>query len=260
MHMARERIVYGEAIRKALLARSKRRRVWLGEKIDHPDDRGDEPAVRYQEQAEKRQSYVVQCSTDFRDAVLGLAQRRGVNVGSLARAVMLLLPEEVAALWPDPGEPESGDRETVTFKSGPSKGKAWRRKPRLQVRMTAGLDPADIRRMLAVALAMDEGDLSLRLDDGRGPGMDERLRRAEDEIGRLRKQLRATTPDALKHTVRNRAEALHVMGFPPAAEPDSESIGKRYRALAAIHHPDSGGGDHIRMSQLNAAVRILRRS
>lgn len=258
--MTRERIVYGEAIRKALVARSKRRRMWLGEKIDHPDDGGDEPAVRYQEQPDKSQSYVVQCSTDFRDAVLDLAQRKGVNVGSLARAVILLLPEEVVTLWPDPGEPDSGDRETVTLKSGPSKGKAWRRKPRLQVRMSAGLKPVDIRRALAVALAMDEGELSLRLEEGRGPGIDERLKQAEGEISRLKKQLRASAPDPLKHTVRNRAEALHVMGFPPADEPDAKTIGQRYRSLAAIHHPDSGDGDHVRMSQINAAVRFLRKS
>lgn len=256
--MARERIVYGEAVRKALLARSKRRRVWLGERIDHPDDRGDDPATRYPEQAEKWQSYVVPCPAEFRDDVLDLAQRKGVSVGSLAHAVTVLLDGDVVALWPDPGEPKSARRRAGTHRSGDHGGKASQQKPRLQVRMTAGLDPADIRRMLAVALAIDGGDLSLRLEDGRGLALDERLKRAEDEVARLRKQLRATTPDPLRHAVRNRAEALHVMGFPPAAEPDTESVHRRYRALAAIHHPDRGG-DHVRMSQINAAARILRR-
>lgn len=259
MHMARERIVYGEAIRKALLARSKRRRVWLGERADHPDDRGDEPAVRYQEQSEKSQSYVVSCSNQFRDAVLDLAQRKGVKLGDLASAVMLLAPEDVVMLWPDPGEPESSDSGTARPKSSPDKSKSSRLKPKLQVRMTAGLDSADIRRMLAIALAIDEGDLSLRLTDGRKAAANDPLRRAKDEIARLRKRLRAGIPDPLQHAVRTRAEAKHVMGFAPAAEPEPEAIRKRYRALAAIHHPDSDGGDHTRMSQLNAAVRILRR-
>lgn len=258
--MARERIVYGEAIRKALVARSKRRRVWLGEKVDHPDDRGDEPAVRYQDEPDQSQSYIVNCSTRFRDAVLDLAQRKGTNVGSLARSVMLLLPDEVFALWPDPGEPGSGDRDTVTLKSEHGKSKTSQRKPRLQVRMPAGLGADAIRRALAVALAMDEGDLSLRLEEGRGPDADQRLAHAEAEIKRLRRLLRATTPDPVDHAVRSRAEALYVMGFPPGAQPEPKTIGARYRALAAIHHPDSGDGDHRRMSQINAAVRILRKS
>ncbi len=208
--------------------------------------------------SERSRSYVVPCSTDFRDAVLALASRKHVNVGALARAVMLLLPPETVALWSDPGEPASGDRETVTLKSGPSAGKVWRRKPRLQVRMASGLTNASIRRILALALAMDEGELALRVEAGRGPGADERLARAEAEVARLRKQLRATAFEPLPRAVGSRADALHVLGFPPGSNPDGEAIGRRYRSLAAIHHPDSGNGDHRRMSQLNAAVRILR--
>ncbi len=215
---------------------------------------------RGQGRSSKGRSYVVPCSTRFRDAVLDLAQRKGVNVGSLARAVILLLPRDTLARWPDPGEPAAGDRESITVKSGPNAGKVWRRKPRLQVRMAAGLTAADIRRVLALALAMEAGELALRLDEGRGPGAEERLRRADSEIARLRKRLRAISFDPLPHAVRSRADALHVLGFPPDAEPDSEAVGRRYRALAAIHHPDSGDGDHARMSQLNAAVRILRKA
>lgn len=257
--MARERIVYGEAVRKALLARSKRRRVWLGERIDHPDDRGDDPATRYPDPGGKSQSYVVPCPAGFRDAVLDLAQRKRATVGVLARAVAALLPGEVVALWPDPAASEPDASGTGRRNSGRGNGKTPRQQPRLQVRMTAGLEPADIRRMLAVALAMDAGELVPRPDEGRDAVLDERLQRAENEVARLRTQLRAIVPDPLKHAVRNHAEALHVMGFAPAAEPDSDSIRKRYRTLAAIHHPDSGKGDHVRMSQLNAAARILRR-
>ena len=51
------------------------------------------------------------------------------------------------------------------LKSGPSKGKPWRRKPRLQMRLSAGYDPSFVRRALGIALAMDSGDLELSLED-----------------------------------------------------------------------------------------------
>ncbi len=65
--------------------------------------------------------------------------------------------------------------------------------------------------------------------------------------------------EPLGHGVRNRAEALYVLGLPPDAEPDEDTLNRRYRRLAAIHHPDSDQGEHRRMSQLNEAVRFLRR-
>ena len=255
--MARDRIVYGQGTLKALDARARRRRLWLGDKMDHPDDWNEAAAPGSDGREEKNVSYVVPCTSAFRDDVLALAARRGVNAGTLARAVLLLLPVDVEA-WPDPGEPEWEDREAVTLKSGPSAGKVWRRKPRLQVRMVAGLEPASIRRALAVALAMDRGELMLRLESGQGPDADERLSLAEAELARLRRQVEVMAFEPLDHAVRSRADALYILGFPPGAEPSAETARKRYRTLAAIHHPDSGGGDHKRMSQLNAAVRILR--
>ena len=59
--------------------------------------------------------------------------------------------------------------------------------------------------------------------------------------------------------IRTRGEALHVLGFPPTTRPDMETIQARYRALAAIHHPDNEFGNHQRMSQLNTARDILSR-
>lgn len=227
--------------------------------MNHRDDAGAEPAVRSRGRTGPNRSYVVQCASDFRDAVLDLAKRKGVNVGSLARAVLLVLPDEAIRMWPDPGEPDSEDRETVTLKSGPGTGREWRRKPRLQVRMRAGLETADIRRALALALAIDSGELALRLEQGCGPGAEEQLALARAESARLRKLLRAAVPDPVPNAVHGRSDALHVLGFAPGARPDAEAVGRRYRSLAAIHHPDSSSGDHARMSQLNAAVRILRR-
>lgn len=254
--MKRDRIVYGDAIRKAQLLRSKRRRVWLGDKLHHPDDEQDMPRPTTAA-ASKNRSYVVPCASAFRDAVQELADRRAVNAGELARAVLLLMPGE-AALFPDPGEPGAEDRETIVLKSGANEGKNWRRKPRLQVRTIAGRDPAEIRRALALALAIDRGEFMLRLEEGGGPSSSERLSDARAENNRLRRQIGALLFEPLAQGVRDRADALHVLGFPPGARPNPETVRARYRALAAIHHPDGSHGEHRRMSQLNEAVQILR--
>lgn len=256
--MSAPRHVYGEALRKANLLRARRRRRWLGDKLEHPDDTDDMPRAPSQNPADiSSRSYVVPCASQFRDAVLELAGRRGVNPGELARAVLLLLPRE-AADFPDPGEPETADRETVVLKSGANAGKAWRRKPRLQVRTLAGRTAPQIRSALALALAMDGGAVALTMEDGRAPSAAERLREARAETARLRRQLQALSFEPLATGVRSRAQALHVLGLAPGAAPDDVEIRKRYRALAAIHHPDGDTGDHRRMSQLNDAVRILR--
>jgi hypothetical protein len=256
--MSEPRNVYGEALRKAKLVRSRRRRLWLGEKLDHPDDTDDMPQTPQQAPEDiSNKSYVVPCASAFRDAVLELAGRRGVNPGELARSVLLLMPGE-AANFPDPGEPEPGDRETVILKSGANQGKNWRRKPRLQVRTVAGRKAPQIRSALALVLAMDRGEVELTMEDGRAPLTAERLQEARAEIARLRRQIRALSFEPLQNGVRHRADALHVLGFPPGTRPNPEAVRKRYRTLAAIHHPDGDNGDHKRMSQLNDAVRILR--
>ena len=54
------------------------------------------------------------------------------------------------------------------------------------------------------------------------------------------------------------ADALHVMGFPPNSVPSQRAIRAKFRMLAMIFHPDSAYGDTARMSQLNAAIALLR--
>jgi hypothetical protein len=187
--------------------------------------------------------------------VLALAQKRNVNAADLARSVLLLLPAETIASVPDPGDPPPGDRETVILRSGPSKGRPWRRKPRLQLRLARGMDAKTARRALAVALALDEGEhrIELRLA---GETSAEELKL---EIERLVRIVSDLSPAVLTQGVRTPAEALHVLGFPPDADPDYAEVRSRFRALAAIHHPDSGTGSHQRMAQLNQAIEVLRR-
>jgi len=67
-----------------------------------------------------KHSYTVPCASPFRDAVETLADRRKVNVGDLARSILLVVPPEMVAAFCDPGEPPIEDRETVVLKSGPA--------------------------------------------------------------------------------------------------------------------------------------------
>ena len=99
----------------------------------------------------RKQSYTIPCSSAFRDTVNSLAEKRRVNVADLARSALLLVPEELIRQFPDPGGPPSGDREQTVLKSGPSKGRPWRRKPRLQARLTSGYDVSMVRREIGRA-------------------------------------------------------------------------------------------------------------
>ncbi len=202
-----------------------------------------------------KRSHTVHCPSDFRDRVLDLARRRNVNVADLARSVLLVFDPEMIVAVPDPGEPGRGDREEVVLRSGPSKGRPWRRKPRLQVRLPPGLDAKTARRALAVALALDEGKVRLELRHA-GESSSARLR---DEVERMKTIIASLAPPLLPGGVETLTEALHVLGFSPGSDPDTAEIRSRFRTLAAIHHPDSGHGDHQRMAQLNQAIEILRR-
>ncbi|MGC2854558.1 J domain-containing protein [Novispirillum sp. DQ9] len=232
-------------------------------------------------------SYTISCSSTFRDAVMALADRRQVNAGDLARSVMLVVPEAAVDAFADPGEPGADDRETVIAQSGRTVGKPWRRKPRLQVRLPPGLSPLTIRKALNLALALDGGTMALAVEDPTAappppPPPDPRpapsppppppppsanphpevlaeMARLRDDVERLHAVIGALAFMPLAEGVRTRAEALHVLGFPPNTNPDSRELRGRFRMLATIHHPDSAYGSHDRMSQINAAMDLLRR-
>jgi len=208
-----------------------------------------------------KKSYTITCSSAFRDAVTALAHKRQANAADLARSVVLLLPVETIRAYPDPGEPARDDREVVTLKSGPSEGRPWRRKPRLQIRMASGFEPVFIRRALAISLAMADGDATVFLE---APGIIaggnvEALKDLEEEIIRLRAVVSALSFDPLPNGITTRQEALHVLGFAPGNNPPMDIIRAHFRMMAAIHHPDSDFGSHRRMSQINEAMDLLKR-
>jgi hypothetical protein len=205
-------------------------------------------------------SYAISCSSQFRNAAMALAERRGVNVGDLARSTLLTIPADVIERLADPGEPLAEDREAITLKSSRNRGKLWRRKPRLQVRLPPGYDAGTIRRALGLALALDSGAKAVTIEDNRKPTIRDCLKAAEEEVLRLRTIVEALAFVPLPEGVKNRSDALHVLGFSHDRVPEHTAIRARYRTLASIHHPDSGFGDHRRMSQLNEAMNHLRSS
>ena len=77
-------------------------------------------------------SYSIPCASTFRDTDSAPAKIHRVNVGNLARSVLLPVPRDVVAKYPNSSEPIPDNREQVVHKSGPSANKPWWHKPRLQ--------------------------------------------------------------------------------------------------------------------------------
>lgn len=214
-----------------------------------------------------KHSYTVPCSSRFRDEVLHLAEAKHCNVADLARSVVLVVSPDVIDMHPDPGEPARDDRETVVLKSGRSEGKPWRRKPRLQVRMAAGLAIETIRKALSLALAIERGHMSVDVESENAKSQAAKeqqaqhtlLRDSHDELKRLRNVVEALHFEPLPGGVHSRDQALYVLGFAPGSIPDLKGVRLRFRRLATVYHPDGKDGCHQRMSQLNAAMDVLRR-
>lgn len=220
-----------------------------------------------------KKSYTIPCSSLFRDCVLELADRKLSNVADIARSVMLTIPSKNLSGIKDPGEPDAKDRETVILKSGPSKGRPWRRKPRLQVRMSPGHSIADIRRALYLAIDLDKGETSVdvinpehRAETSKKAKqatqsmkqVEKQVDTLKKDISRLKELVETLSFEPIYGGVEHREDALYILGFPPESLPDEQRVKRRFRTLAGIYHPDGMYGDHIRMIQLNSAFEVLR--
>lgn len=226
-----------------------------------------------------KHSYTIPCTSSFRDEVSKLADAKKVNVADLARSVLLMVDKKDIDNFTDPGDPKADDRETVILKSGPSKGRPWRRKPRLQVRMAPGFDVLTIRKALNLALYMEAGKAYVRIDTQdtalqrqreleriREQAFEEakkavpthNLPETMEELERLQAMVSVLSFEPLKNGIQDRSDALYILGFPPKTYPDKTELRARFRMLATIHHPDGKYGSHERMSQLNQAMEVLR--
>ena len=219
----------------------------------------------------KKNAYVVPCSSRFRDQIESLVrvrnnQQQHINIADLTRAVLLLIPNDIIESQPDPGEPDKNDRDIVTVNEGKARGRVMPRKPRIQLRLPQETNAATIRKALGLALAFDKGWAQLAVNDNSADMMRRKLETLESEVKRLQGllQLLAFTP--LEGGVKTRKDALYVLGFPSDSLPAKPAIKSRYRALAMIYHPDSNIDPHFgvfndreRMTQLNDAMRLLSR-
>jgi hypothetical protein len=112
-----------------------------------------------------------------------------------------------------------------------------------------------------MALAMEQGDGALILEEGKKPKLGDRLRKAEGEIDRLKGAVMALAFEPLTNGMLTSAEALRVLGFspPPETRPDQKEIQSQYRMLATVHLPCSGFGHHDHMTQLSEALFVLKK-
>ncbi len=237
-------------------------------------------------------SYIVPCSSRFRDQIMALARRRNVSPGDLAKAALLLVPMKMIENYTDPGEPLTHDRERVVLKSGVSKGRRLIRKPRLQVRMSAGYDIETLRKALALAYAIDRGDVPLlrtmppkaHLSTAEVPPqkaqnenkkviqkevivqkdpetdlLRQKYHKAQEKIEQLKASLSVLAFDPISGGVKTRQDALFVLGFGVNDRPSLSTVKSKFKMLAMIFHPDAPFGDHNRMTQLNAAKNVLEK-
>lgn len=223
-----------------------------------------------------KKSYTISCTSKFRDRVLALSTERHVTPGDLARAVLTLLPSTKIDETKDPGEPPAYDREIVTLKSGPARGRVLKRKPRLQVRLNDGYDDVTIRRALSLAVALESGDMSLDLSaadadvsvsskpvaaEKTAPVNNnsalKKIRELMAENEKMKALIHALSFEPLPEGPKTFEDALYILGIPPSQRSDKKLLRTKFRLLAMIYHPDGVMGDNNRMSQINAALSAL---
>jgi len=208
--------------------------------------------------AAAKKAYTVFCSSPFRDEVEKTCNQLNCSVGDLARAALLLMPKDLLQGLVDPGEPPRSDREIVTVKSGKTKGREMKRKPRLQMRLFGRFDSPTIRKALAVGLLLQKGKVSLWLEDSAEKSVKDHLKDTRSQAKRLKEIVDALSFMPLKQGIQTRDQALYIFGFGPHEKPVKTEIRSRFKTLAMIYHPDSPyAGDHRRMTQLNEALQFL---
>ena len=99
----------------------------------------------------RSRSYTVSCPRSLRDGAVRLAARRGTSIGGLVRAALLLTGPGGLADLADPGP-------AVKQAGRDGRTRRVRRRPTVQLRLSTQLDAAAIRRLLALAVALDGSD------------------------------------------------------------------------------------------------------
>ena len=205
----------------------------------------------------------ISCSKVFRDEVSALAQRRGVSVAALVRAVYILLPINVIEKFGDPGEPTRQERDIVILKSGAQKGQTIQRKPRLQLRLPAKLDAKQsssiIRRALAIAIALEKQEWELSIESTQQQKQKQNLQnKADSRLQELERGIERLAFVPLEANCRTLEDACYILGIRAGRKPTEKLVRQRFRDLASVFHPDAIKGDNERMSQINQAMQLFK--
>lgn len=201
-------------------------------------------------------------SRALHDGVMQLCRLRDLRPDDLVSAVLVLVRAGDLPVVPDPGAPTAADI-TVVWK--PNRLGAMRRRrvvPTLRLRAPVGLADADVRRCLALAVALAVPE-TLRFADHQAKAAAaaaaaerERALAADRDAARAALERLAFRP--LEGGVRSPAQAARVMGFPSEFGCTSDQVSRRFRELAPVFHPDTGlVACPERMRQLIEARRVL---
>jgi hypothetical protein len=206
--------------------------------------------------ARRLRMVVVPCSAALRDAVLALAEARGTDPSSLARAALLMFGDRAA---PEGGEEGGGaDFERMVVVTAAGRPRTRLVRPRLRLSLPADADPADARRALARLLAVADPAAWGLVPAAEAEEREAEARRHEDRARRLAEALSAVAFRPLPGGPRTVAQAAWMLGFQSEWGLTAEAVQRRYRRLAPIFHPDGGLlADGERMSQLASAKSLL---
>ena len=205
-------------------------------------------------------NHQVLCSSRFRDSAEALARRNGVTLSEIVEAAMLLATPARLEHIADPGEPDPGDLVVSVVPLASGQSRTFRRKPSLKIRGPMGLEPALIRRLLAFALALDDGDgwRLMPLDEVTRPY--HQIAALERRIQSLVEVIRRQHPHVTEEPPRNLRQATALMGFPNEWCVDEAALNKRFREMARVFHPDTGlAACPKRMNSLIEARKLLQR-
>lgn len=201
--------------------------------------------------------YTVPCASEFRQRVLALAARRGTTVHGLARGSLALVG---AAGHPDVGDPGGGGPEPVVISCRDGRSRRIQRQSSLRLRLPAGLDAAGIRRLLALALLLEDPAAARLCPAAEIKALGAAQQAAQQAAERLKTALQVLAFRPLRDGVRTPRQASYVLGFLHEFGLDRTVVTSRFRALAPLFHPDTGVvPDGDRMRQLVEARNLLLR-
>jgi hypothetical protein len=192
--------------------------------------------------------YHVRCRGDLHRAVQAASRRAGTSAAQLVRCALAMLPEDRLHGLPDPGGPTPRDARRVGRRL---------ETPLLRLRLPVGLTTPMVRRVLGFVADTAAGANAV-VPVRTVQSLHRDLEAGTAHRDRLAEALGVLAGEPLEGGVAGRPEALHVMRFPPGAKPTREEVARRFRALAAVLHPDIGLlGHHVFMAQLLDARRLL---